>query len=167
MNGNLLREVMREYPTGVAIVAAKDPHAAPYGFTASSLTSVSLEPPIVSVCLSLGLSGYAVFERANHFGVSILRADQEDLARTFSQHGRPGRFHNASWWYGPYGSPILEECAGWLEIGTLSWHIAGDHSIILGRPLAGEAKGANGCGGLVFYGGCFRALPPAVLSRPD
>lgn len=167
MNGNLLRRVMREYPTGVAIVAAKEPHTAPYGFTAGSLTSVSLEPPITSVCLSFDLSGYALFRRASHFGVSILQADQEDVARTFSQRDRPGRFHDTNWRYGPYGSPILEECAGWLEIGILSWHLAGDHSILLGRPVAGEAKGSNESGCLVFYGGCFRALSPAVLSRVD
>ena len=128
-----LREVMSSFPTGVTIVAACDPQGAPYGLTVNSFTSVSLDPPLVLICIGHGSSCHDRLSASSSFSVNILSASQAELARRFSRELSDGRFEEVSWSPGELGDPIVEGAVASLECSVHEVLAAGDHSILLGR----------------------------------
>ena len=74
------RKALGSFPTGVTIVTAFDPLGEPWGLTANSFTSVSLEPPVISVCIAKSGRVFPTLKASNTFAVNILSADQKDLA---------------------------------------------------------------------------------------
>ncbi|MGI9421230.1 MAG: flavin reductase family protein [Geminicoccaceae bacterium] len=129
------RKALGSFPTGVTVVAAFDGDDAPWGLTANSFSSVSLDPPLILVCLDRRGRAWPVFARAERFSVNILASGQDDLARHFASPA-PNRFATAAWTRGQNGTPLLPETAAWLECGTDRQIEAGDHVILLGAVLA-------------------------------
>ena len=84
-----LRRAFGTFLTGVTIVTTRDADGTPCGMTANSFTSVSLDPPLVLVCIGKGSSNIAAFEVADRFAVNILGGDQAELAMVFSARGTP------------------------------------------------------------------------------
>jgi flavin reductase (DIM6/NTAB) family NADH-FMN oxidoreductase RutF len=127
------RRVAGRFATGVTVltVAGADPH----GCTASSFTSVSLEPLLVSVCLTADSSLLRRLPEDRRFAVTILAAHQSPLARHFANpHRAPGlaQFDGCSWRPGPYSeAPLLGGALGWLECRVAQRIPAGDHVIVL------------------------------------
>jgi flavin reductase (DIM6/NTAB) family NADH-FMN oxidoreductase RutF len=128
-----LREVMSSFPTGVTIVSACDPNGEPYGLTVNSFTSVSLDPPLVLVCIGHGSSCHDRLSDSSSFSVNILSAPQADLARRFSREPASGRFDKVAWSSGDSGDPVIEGAVASLECSLHEVLTAGDHSILLGR----------------------------------
>lgn len=104
--------------TGVTVVTTHDPDGNPIGFTANSFTSVSLDPPLVLVCIANSSSNYAAFEQAEGFAVNVLAEDQKGVSNTFA---RPveDRFAAVSWQQGPQGSPVFEGVSAWFDCSML------------------------------------------------
>jgi len=129
-----LRNALGVFATGVTVVTTRDEAGQPRGFTANSFTSVSLDPPLVLVCIGKTLSAAPVFTSARHFAVNILAAQQQHVSDAF---GRPGgqRFEAADWTPGAAGSPLLHEVAAWLECASHDIIEQGDHVLLIGRVL--------------------------------
>jgi flavin reductase (DIM6/NTAB) family NADH-FMN oxidoreductase RutF len=145
-----LREVMGSYPTGVTIVAACDADGDPYGLTVNSFTSVSLDPPLVLVCIGLSSTSHDRFLAASGFCVNILAADQGGLAGRFAKEPSEGRFDEVTWAPGESGSPIIEGSLAWLDCVVHEVFRGGDHSILVGRVVASGLMDGDA---LIFHRG--------------
>jgi flavin reductase (DIM6/NTAB) family NADH-FMN oxidoreductase RutF len=135
--------LFRRWPAGVCVVVAQS-GARRAALTVSSLESLSLDPPLVSITLSRSASLYEVLREAGEWGVSILAADQEAVARHFARNVPP-----IALWDGialrPDEPLLLEGAVGWLVAATVEEVRAGDHAIFVGevrRLLAGAGAGS-------------------------
>jgi 3-hydroxy-9,10-secoandrosta-1,3,5(10)-triene-9,17-dione monooxygenase reductase component len=153
MESTRFRKVMGHFATGVTLVMGLDEDGAPVGLTANAVTSVSLDPPLILVCLDLESKSRPVLTRTGRFGVSILRTGQEELALRFARSEPGRRFEGLQLRTEVTGAPILEEALGWADCRLWKEVEAGDHVILLGEVLACgvEAGGAP----LVFFQGGF------------
>lgn len=148
VGGSVFRDAMARFPTGVTIVTADDEHGRPYGFTASSFCSVSLDPPLVLVCIARSAHSYPVFAGNRQFAISVLRADQSELALRFARKSAD-KFGGGEFVRTPSGSMVLKDPVMALECVTTDQHQAGDHMIMVGRvqslSLAGSGAPAVYC----------------------
>ncbi|MGW5988010.1 flavin reductase family protein [Streptomyces anulatus] len=126
------KQVFRRYPAGVVVVTA-DSGRGPVGFTATSLTSLSLDPPLVSYGIGVAASSWPHVEAAASTVVNFLGADQESLARTFATSGIDRFAAPTAWRRLPEGEPALDGVAGWLRLETERIVPAGDHRIVIAR----------------------------------
>jgi flavin reductase (DIM6/NTAB) family NADH-FMN oxidoreductase RutF len=130
-----LRRALGAFATGVTVVTTGGP-AGLYGVTANSFTSVSLEPPLVLVCLRRRGSGRALIAANGAFAVNILTAEQEDLCRRFACADRgSAMFDGIEHRPGRTGSPILAGAAH-VECRVAAVQAAGDHVVVVGHVLA-------------------------------
>lgn len=154
------REFFRTLPSGVTIVTTVDSTGAPKGFTASSFTSVSIDPPLVLVCVDgQSLSLPAILDRGL-FTVNVLGggAQGEELALCFAGKDRGRRFESGTWTRSPAGHPISPLAVAWMDCRLRNPVEAGDHVVLIGEFLeAGTPGGVP----LVWHGGAFRRLSPA------
>lgn len=133
-SGEDLRGLMRFWPHGVSVLSV-DYEGDRMGVTVSSLVSLSLEPPLVGISVGKQASLYELLRRAGAFAVSLLGAEQEEVARRFAA-GHPPIVH----WQGiaiREGSvaPLIEGCVGWIEARTIAEYDAGDHTLFLGDAI--------------------------------
>jgi flavin reductase ActVB len=126
------RDAMARFPAGVAIVTTRDEDGTPYGFTASSFCSVSLDPPLVLVCLARTASSYPVFARSRDFAVSMLRAHHVPLAHRFASK-TDDKFGHGDFVHTERGRTVLTGASAVVECLVHSRHEAGDHMIMVGR----------------------------------
>ncbi|MFV0300461.1 MAG: flavin reductase [Paracoccus sp. (in: a-proteobacteria)] len=140
-----LRNAFGTFMTGVTVVTAKAEDGAPIGFTANSFTSVSLDPPLVLVCLANSSSNYQAFTSAKGFAVNILSEAQKDVSNTFA---RPveDRFATVDWRDGPNGAPVIDGVSAWFDCSMFKTVEAGDHIILVGKVEGFEANPAPGLG---------------------
>ncbi|SIR29561.1 NADH-FMN oxidoreductase RutF, flavin reductase (DIM6/NTAB) family [Rhizobium sp. RU20A] len=140
-----LRDAFGAFLTGVTVVTTFNAEGQPIGFTANSFTSVSLDPPLLLVCLAKTSRNYAAVTEAAGFAVNILSEAQKDVSNTFA---RPveDRFAAVDWQRGPFGSPVFSSVAAWFDCATHSVIDAGDHAILIGRVEAFENSGLTGLG---------------------
>ncbi|MDA3624718.1 flavin reductase family protein [Saccharopolyspora oryzae] len=130
-----LRQAMARFPTGVTITTTLDKAGEPQGFTAGSLVSVSLDPPLISVCVAYGANCYQAFADCDSFAVSVLRHDQGELARTFASKGAD-KFAADGLTTSAGGLPVVEGAVVALECDVHGRHAAGDHVILVGLVRA-------------------------------
>jgi flavin reductase (DIM6/NTAB) family NADH-FMN oxidoreductase RutF len=145
-----LREVMSRYPTGVTIVASRDEDETPYGITVNSFTSVSLDPPLVLVCVGHRSTWHDRLVSADGFAVSVLAFGQDAIAARFAREPSAGRFDEVAWSPSPSGDPVVDGAVAWLDCTRFGVLDGGDHSILLARV---EASGASDRPALVFHRG--------------
>lgn len=149
------KSVMGRLAAGVTIVTATGPDGLPVGFTASSVSSVSLQPPLVLVCLDRASKSHDPVLASGAFAVNFLTARQEDVARRFASEEREGRFDGLDVVSGPSGSPVLEGVLGWLDCRIWKVYDGGDHSIVVGEVLGCAVRGGNP---LVYFDRRYRRL---------
>jgi flavin reductase (DIM6/NTAB) family NADH-FMN oxidoreductase RutF len=148
------RDALGRFATGVAFVTAA-PDGEPAGLIVNSLTSVSLEPPLVSFCPSRSSLTWSRMRRAGRFGVNILGRKHERFAMRATPAGAD-RFAGLNWELGPRGVPLLTDALATLECETLAEHPTGDHWIVIGRVDDVRTSPLNDP--LVFFAGAFGAL---------
>jgi flavin reductase len=137
-NSRDFRDTLGAFATGVTVVTTQGPEHA-YGLTASAFSSVSLDPPLVLVCVTNGTRGSDSIQANGIFAVNILSAEQEPLSRYFASRDRPRgseAFAQIPHRTEASGSPILEGAAAYLDCRLAAAHIAGDHMIFIGEVLA-------------------------------
>jgi flavin reductase (DIM6/NTAB) family NADH-FMN oxidoreductase RutF len=130
-----LREVMGSYPTGVTIVAGCDEAGEPFGLTVNSFTSVSLDPPLVLVCIGRASASHDRLVSGSGFSVNVLSGAQGDIAWRCAREPSEGRFDDVAWTASSSGAPILDGAAAWLDCAVHEVLEGGDHSIVLGRVV--------------------------------
>ncbi|MEU1887623.1 flavin reductase family protein [Micromonospora sp. WMMD987] len=114
----------------------RDAGPARAGFTATSFTSVSLTPPLVSFCLGVTSSSWPVVDRAEHVAVHLLGADQTEVARVFATSGIDRFAAHRAWTPGPFGVPLLDGVLARLLCRVVHRVPAGDHVLVIAEPLA-------------------------------
>lgn len=129
-----LRRAFGAFATGVTVVTTFDQAQKPWGFTANSFTSVSLDPPLLLVCLAKSAGSFPVFAQTQHFAINILAADQRDLSNAFATAGAD-KYAATSWQARTTGSPVLDGVAAWLDCVTHDLVDAGDHLVLIGRVV--------------------------------
>ena len=140
-----LRSAFGSFMTGVTIVTTAGIDGQPRGFTANSFTSVSLEPPLLMVCIGKSAASVDVFRQAQGFAVNILSEAQKDTSVLFASK-RPDKFEAAGWRPGPFGNPLIEGSAAWFDCARYQVIDAGDHIILMGRIEAFSYTDANPLG---------------------
>ena len=155
------REALAHFATGITVVTAAGP-AGPHGVTVNAFASVSLDPPLILVCIDRGHLSHAVLSRSRVFAVNVLAAGQEALSRFFSAPDRPegpDAFRGIPFRPGRNGAPLLDGCVAHLECRATASHPAGDHTIFLGAVE--RAWAVPGRRPLVYYDRAYRGLGDA------
>lgn len=150
------RQVLGHFCTGVTVIAALRGNE-PIGFTAQSFTSVSLHPPLVTVCPARASGTWPHIRAGGSFCASVLAEDQEAIGRRFATRGLgPERFDGVGWHPSPAtGSPILDGAVAWVDCRLQAEHEAGDHMIAVAEVVGvgvGVEQGAP-LPPLLFYRG--------------
>ncbi|GAA3368242.1 flavin reductase family protein [Streptomyces sannanensis] len=151
----LLRSVFRQHAAGVAVITAQGDDR-PAGFTATSLTSVAAEPPLISFGIGTGSSSWPVVAGAAHVGVHILGEHQSELAATFARSGADRFAPPTAWHTGPEGVPVLDGVLAWLVCRVVALVPAGDHRVVLAQAVVGDLSGEGRP--LLYHQGRFNAL---------
>ncbi|MDX6361037.1 MAG: hypothetical protein QOC85_40 [Streptomyces sp.] len=152
---DLLRSVFRRHAAGVAVITAQSERG-PVGFTATSLASVSAEPPLISFGIGTGASSWPAVSEADHVGVHILGEHQQELAGTFARSGADRFGEPTRWRKGPEGVPVLDDVLAWLVCRVVARVPAGDHRIVLAEVSLGDPSGAGSP--LLYHQGRFNGL---------
>ncbi|MFG2129408.1 flavin reductase family protein [Streptomyces sp. NPDC048751] len=152
---DLLRSAFRRHAAGVAVITARGENG-PVGFTATSLTSVSAEPPVISFGISTGASSWPAISGADHVGVHVLGEHQQELAATFARSGADRFGAPTAWTEGPEGVPVLDDVLAWLVCRVVARVPAGDHRVVLAEVVLGDPTGAGRP--LLYHQGRFTAL---------
>lgn len=140
-----LRSAFGAFATGVTVVTAMDAEGRPLGFTANSFTSVSLDPPLLLVCLARSSRNFAAMTSGRGFAVNILSDAQKDVSNTFARPSED-RFSAIEWQAGPFGAPVIAGAAAWFDCSLEQVIEAGDHVILMGRVEAFDNSDRNGLG---------------------
>ena len=147
MDENRFRSVMSRLVTGVSLVTGRR-DGSMHGLTVNAVSSVSLDPPLVLVCLDRNGTSHDPIIASGAFAVSVLASDQEGLAHRFARGTHRERFAGVAFRDGASGSPVLADALAWLDCAIRAVHPAGDHSIVVG-----EVRGCGAVEGdpLTFY----------------
>lgn len=148
------RSVLGRFPSGVTVVTTKAADGSDHGMTVSAFCSVSLEPPLVLICIEKTASAHEALTTAPAFVVNILSAKQEQIARRFSIVDID-RFEGVGFSRSRNGTAVLDDVLGVIECSRFALHDAGDHTIIVGEVETGRAEiGAP----LLYYRGGYAEL---------
>jgi len=126
------RKALGHFVTGVTVVTTRCAMGTPQGITANSFTSVSLDPPLVSVNLSRTLASFQHFRSCRAFAVHLLGADQQSTSSRFAAHGTD-KWSELDYGRGIMGVPILPDRLGVFVCSFYASYEAGDHEILIGK----------------------------------
>jgi len=159
-DGKLLRRAFGSFATGVTVLTVGGD--TPHGMTANSFTSVSLDPPLVLVCVGRSTVMHQIMAASGSFGVSVLAAHQEAVASHFANRLRPlglAQFDAVDWLPGRVtGAPLIDGALAHFECELWQSYDGGDHSIFLGNLVAMDGPAEQDA--LLFFGGRFRQIYP-------
>lgn len=127
-----LRNAFGAFATGVTVITTRQPDGTPRGFTANSFTSVSLDPPLLLVCLAKTAHSAEVFAGAPHFAVNVLAQDQKAVSGLFASRA-PDKFAQCAWSPGPFEVPMIDGALAQFTCASHQLVDAGDHLILIGR----------------------------------
>lgn len=148
------REFCARFASGVTVTTVRDAAGNPQGLTASSFTAVSLNPPLVLVCIDHNSGVLHHFRKASHFGVNVLHATQEAVSNQFAVKSI-NRFDGISWIPGGGGSPLLNDCLAQIECRTHQIVDAGDHAVFFGEVIWARVAGSEP---LLYFDRAYRLL---------
>ena len=139
---DFFKQVMGQFTTGVTVVTTRSKSGLA-GLTVNSFTSVSLEPPVVLICVDVNSTALPFIRDSGNFAVNILTSEQEFLSQCFatSSTERYEHFCHASFHVASSGSPILDEALAFIDSRIVAEYPGGDHVIFVGLV---EAMGTNG-----------------------
>ena len=160
VDADLFRALLRRHAAAVVVVTA--PGEPPAGFTATSFTSVSLDPPLVSFCLAHTASAWPAVATADVVAVHVLTQEQEHVARTFSTRGIDRFAAHGAWRPGPGGVPLLDGVLARIVCRVQRRVEAGDHTIVLATPEHGTHHADVTAAPLVYHDGHYTHLRHAA-----
>lgn len=151
LDADLLRAAAGYWPTGVAVITTLDAEERPYGLTANALTSLSVNPPQVLICVDRRAASLPVILASRLFCVNFLAEGQEDVARIFASK-QDYKFGDFDWHRLPNGLPVIDGSLAQIGCEVVAVHDGGDHRIIVGSVAHIGIHGGNP---LVFFRGAF------------
>jgi flavin reductase (DIM6/NTAB) family NADH-FMN oxidoreductase RutF len=158
---------LRSFAAGVTVVTTRDREGRPSGLTASAFTSVSLDPPLVLVCVDHTATAHPDLRDRGWFAVNVLRREQEALSRRFAVSGGD-KFRGVPCHEGRTGLPLLDGALATLECRIVDTHEAGDHTIFIGQVESASVEDGRP---LVHFYGDYHSLtsesgaPPSDAGR--
>jgi flavin reductase (DIM6/NTAB) family NADH-FMN oxidoreductase RutF len=166
-DAKLLRRAFGTFATGITVVTVGG--ANPHGMTANSFTSVSLDPPLVLVCVDREAVMHHSLQTRGLFAVSVLAAQQEPVARHFADRWRtlgPAQFDVVDWVPGRCtGAPLIVGALAHFECALWRSYDGGDHTIFVGRLLSVEKQPDSDA--VLFFRGGFRQITPERSAEPS
>jgi len=155
------RDWCGRFATGITVVTMRDGDQ-PHGMTANAFTSVSLDPPLLLICVDKTASVREALERSGVFTVNILSEDQREIAQFFARHGReddPDADAMGDFPYrdGQTGSPILDGTIGWADCRFWGETDAGDHTVVIGEVVDMDLSQPDAAP-LLFFASNYRLL---------
>ena len=151
---DLFRAVLGRFASGVTIVTTLDSDGRDHGMTVSAFSSLSLDPPLVLVCIDHSASIWPVLKHAAHFAINVLGSTQEALSRRFSS--RDGdRFEGVGFTRGTSGVALLDDTLAAVECTVTTRVEQGDHTILIGIVEFGVARDLQP---LLYYRGGYASL---------
>jgi flavin reductase (DIM6/NTAB) family NADH-FMN oxidoreductase RutF len=161
------RRVMGSFASGVTVTTVMGVDGMPRGFTASAVSSLSLEPRMLLVCVNEKSTSLKVIQEAGNFTVNILAADQQEVAQQFATQGED-RFAGIRWRRGPEtGAPVIDGSLAYAECKLAGSCRGGDHVVLMGEIVGGDAHEAEPL--LYFRGryGRYEAVVAPVVHPAD
>ena len=155
LDGATFRHLLSRFATGVTVLTTRDDAGHPVGMTASSLTSVSLTPPLVSVCVDVTADMHRALGAGPPFVINILAAGQEALSRRFATTPAAERFTGLPYHETDDGLVILEGILAHIECEKFTEVPLGDHTLFVGRVTGGRAADDEP---LLYYRGSYGTL---------
>lgn len=152
-----LRLAMGHLVTGVCVVTAPRDGEEPCGLTVNSIASVSLDPPLILICVDRAAASHDCIRDAGVFAVSILASDQERVSRRFASWDLSDKLRGVAYRAEATGAPVLEGALAWLDCRLWAEYPGGDHTIFVGEVLAADAREASPL--LYYRGGYGRFVP--------
>jgi flavin reductase (DIM6/NTAB) family NADH-FMN oxidoreductase RutF len=149
------RSVLGRFASGITVVTTRDGEGRDVGMTVSAFCSVSLDPPLVQVCVDHAASLYAALVVSTRYGVSILAAEQEALSRRFATAESTRRFDGIGYRRGESGVLLLDDALAHLECRIVASHDTGDHTMFVGEVESATARNARP---LLYYRGGYAQL---------
>lgn len=149
-----LRRAFGTFVTGVTVVTTWDETGVPRGMTANSFTSVSLDPPLLLVCVGKGAASYPAFAASPAFAVNLLHEAQAEVSSLFASKS-PDKFRAVSHDAVHTGAPVLTDCMTWFDCSVYDRVEAGDHMVLIGRV---QAFGTSASAPLGFCRGRYAAV---------
>jgi flavin reductase (DIM6/NTAB) family NADH-FMN oxidoreductase RutF len=150
-----LRDALGCFATGVTVVTCLDDSDQPAGITVNSFTSVSLDPPLLLVCLHKQAACAAALTSAANFAINVLQTGQQPASITFSTRV-DDRFGTMAWSCGEAGAPILKDSLCVFECERFAVYDGGDHHILVGQVV--KASFDAGLDPLLYFRGSYRRL---------
>jgi len=126
------RAACSKFATGVAVATVSAQNGTPHGLTVSSFTSVSIDPPLILLCIDFQYPFLSHFRLSTHFAVNVLKDSQRELSVVFSEKPE-GRFEGVEWFQGQTGAPLIRNCLATIECRAASILELGDHAIFVGE----------------------------------
>lgn len=134
---DLIKGFNRQFITGVTVVTTTDSQGKPRGLAVNSYASVSLEPPLVMVCVQKSASTHSPLFRSSHLGINILSNQQGDTVRTFASKS-PDKFADLGWHAGPHGTPLIDGSAASIEAEIKERFQAKTHTVFIAKVTHAE-----------------------------
>jgi flavin reductase (DIM6/NTAB) family NADH-FMN oxidoreductase RutF len=148
------RQACGRFATGITIASVLDETGTPHGLTVNSFSSVSLDPPLVLVCLGHVVTAIEIFRAARHFGLNVLAANQRELSQRFATKDCD-KFDGLSWHRGTTGVPLLPHTLAEIECAVERIVPAGDHDIFIAEMVHVRLHEGEP---LIYFGGRYREL---------
>ena len=143
-----------QFTTGVAIATVLDPSGSPHGMTVNSFTSVSLEPPLVLICIDHKARVNAHFRTCESFAINILRESQRELSERFARPGED-RFESVEWYPGETRAPLVADALAHLECAVHERLDSGDHTVVIGEVVRAVRHEGRP---LIYFSSGYRSL---------
>jgi flavin reductase (DIM6/NTAB) family NADH-FMN oxidoreductase RutF len=151
---DLFRAVLGRFASGITVITVRDREGCDHGMTVSAFSSLSLDPPLVLVCVGHDASMAGALAEATHVGVNMLSHGQESLSRRFA--GKyDDRFEGLGVSRAPSEVAILDDVLAWIDGRIVARHEAGDHVIVVLAVEHGEARDGRP---LLYYRGGYAQL---------
>jgi 3-hydroxy-9,10-secoandrosta-1,3,5(10)-triene-9,17-dione monooxygenase reductase component len=151
------RNALGQFCTGV-VIATGCVNGRPAGFAAQSFSSVSLDPPLVSLCPARTSTSWPRLRESGSFCINILAAGQKAVCDVFAQSGID-KFAALPWHPGVTGSPVLDGVLAYVDCDLEAEHDAGDHTVVLGRVRDVRILDPEGSP-LLFFRGSYGRFSP-------
>jgi flavin reductase (DIM6/NTAB) family NADH-FMN oxidoreductase RutF len=140
-----LRSALGTFVSGITVVTTRESDGTLRGFTANSFTSVSLDPPLVLVCLSNTADCYSAFRSAASFAINVLSEEQRHVSSAFASKS-DDKFREIEYRLSGSGSPLIVGTCAWFDCVSHDTVDAGDHAILIGRVVEFEHAPASPLG---------------------
>jgi flavin reductase (DIM6/NTAB) family NADH-FMN oxidoreductase RutF len=149
------RQLLSRFATGVTVITTRNEQGHPIGMTASSLTSVSLTPPLVSVCVDVTADMHRALSVNGNFVINILAADQQDISTRFALNPPEARFLGLQWEESNDGHILLANTLAHISCERYADFPLGDHTLFVGRVTGGATAAGEP---LLYYRGKYATL---------